>query len=90
MKIGAMLALTALLSMPVVAQESAMTSMPGYVDFGALDSVYGEPRVRINISGTLLKFLAAVSKEDPEAAALMQNLEGIRVNVYMCPLLPST
>ncbi len=82
MKIGAMFALTALLSMPVLAQESAMTSMPGYVDFGALDSVYGEPRVRINISGTLLKFLAAVSKDDPEAAALMQNLEGIRVNVY--------
>jgi len=59
-----------------------MKSLPGYVDFGALDSVYGEPRVRVNIGGTLLKFMGAVIKDDPEAAALMRNLEGVRINVY--------
>jgi hypothetical protein len=77
------LCLATLVCLPVSAQESGMQSLPGYVDFGALDSVYGEPRVRINISGTLLKFMAAVSKkEEPQAAALMQNLDGVRVNVY--------
>ena len=74
--------LVALIGLPAYAQQSNLQSMPGYVDFGALDSVYGEPRVRINLSGTLLKFMAALSKEDPEAAALMQNLDGVRINVY--------
>ena len=74
--------LVAFFSLPATAQESDMQAMPGYVDFGVLDSVYGEPRVRINIGGTLLKFMAAVTREDPEAAALMRNLEGVRINVY--------
>ena len=74
--------LAAFISMSASAQESDMKSMPGYVDFGVLDSVYGEPRVRISIGGTLLKFMAAVSKEDPEAAMLMRNLQGVRINVY--------
>jgi hypothetical protein len=69
-------------SLSAAAQESDMKSMPGYVDFGVLDSVYGEPRVRINIGATLLKFMAAMSREDPEAAALMSNLEGVRINIY--------
>jgi hypothetical protein len=76
------LCFAALICLPASAQESSMQSLPGYVDFGALDSVYGEPRVRINISGTLLKFMAAMSKEDPEASALMQNLDAVRVSVY--------
>jgi hypothetical protein len=74
--------LAAFISLSASGQESDMKSMPGYVDFGVLDSVYGEPRVRINIGATLLKFMAAVSREDPEAAALMSNLEGVRINVY--------
>jgi hypothetical protein len=74
--------LAAFISLSATAQESDMQSLPGYVDFGVLDSVYGEPRVRINIGGTLLKFMSAVSRDDPEAAALMRNLEGVRVNVY--------
>ncbi len=74
--------LAAFISLSASGQESDMKSMPGYVDFGVLDSVYGEPLVRINIGGTLLKFMAAVSREDPEAAALMSNLEGVRINVY--------
>ncbi len=46
--------LAAFISLSASGQESDMKSMPGYVDFGVLDSVYGEPRVRINIGGTLL------------------------------------
>lgn len=70
---------------PVSAQEPAIESLPGYVDFGSLAAVYGEPRVMINISGMILKFMtaaAAASKDEPEAAALMRNLKAVRVNVY--------
>jgi hypothetical protein len=74
--------LIALLSLPGVAQESELKEIPGYVDFGALDSVYGEPRVRINIGGFLLKFMINATKDDPEAAALMKGLKGVRINVY--------
>jgi hypothetical protein len=81
-KIRIVVFLVIFFSLPGIAQESDMKSMPGYVDFGVLDSVYGEPRVRINIGATLLKFMAAVSRDDPEAAALMSNLEGVRINVY--------
>jgi len=81
-KKGLAVFLAVFISLSAIAQESDMKSMPGYVDFGALDSVYGEPRVRINIGSTLLKFMAAVSKEDPEAAMLMRNLDGVRINIY--------
>ena len=64
------------------AQQAALENSPGYVDFGALDAVYGEPRVMINIGGILLKLMAAASHEDPETAQLMSSLEGVRVNVY--------
>ena len=74
--------LVAFVCLSAQAQESDMQSLPGYVNFSALDKVYGEPRVRITIGRTLLKFMAAVSKDDPEAAALMRGLVGIRVNVY--------
>jgi hypothetical protein len=70
------------LGVPVAAQDSALEAMPGYVDFVTLSDVYGEPRVMINISGFLLQFIAAASEDDPEAAELMRNLKGVRVNVY--------
>ena len=74
--------LAALLSFSVAAQEDELKALPGYVDFGQLDSVYGEPKVRINIGGFLLGFVAAAAKEDPEAAALMKGLEGVRISIY--------
>lgn len=77
------LILAACLSFPLAAQDNNLQEAPGYVDFEALSSVYGEPRVMVNISGFLLKFMAAASKkEDPEAAALMRSLDAVRVNVY--------
>ncbi|MEP5766678.1 MAG: DUF4252 domain-containing protein [Halieaceae bacterium] len=80
-----MLLLAACLSAPVIAQDNDMQSLPGYVNFGELEEFYGEPRVMININGFLLKFMsaaAAASKNDQEAALLMRNLDGVRVNVY--------
>ncbi len=77
------LILTACLSFPLAAQDNKLQEAPGYVDFDTLNSVYGEPRVMVNISGFLLKFMAAASKkENPEAAALMRSLDAVRVNVY--------
>jgi hypothetical protein len=82
MKIWSALLLAACLSVPATAQELDLSEMPGFVNFESLSDFYGEPRVMINISGFLLKFMAAASKNDPEAAEVMRNLKGVRVNVY--------
>jgi len=76
--------LVALLSVPALAQQWDFESMPGYIDFGSLDAIYGEPRVMINIGGPLMKLMAAAaaSSNDPQASALMRDLEGVRVNIY--------
>ena len=76
------LLMAACLSFPLAAQESELETLPGYIDFGELTDVYGEPRVMVNINGFLLKFIAMASKDDPEAAAVLRNLEGVRVHVY--------
>lgn len=75
-------ALAALLALPALAQEDELKALPGYVDFGSLDAVYGEPKVRVNIGGFLLSFMSQATKDDPEAAALMSGLEGVRINIY--------
>ena len=76
--------LAGLVSLSAMAQTNDLESLPGYVDFGNLDAIYGEPRVMINIGGPLMKLLsaAAAASEDQEAAAMMQGLEGVRINVY--------
>lgn len=70
------------LALPLSAQEDALKDLPGYVDFGQLASEYGEPKVMINLGGSILKFVGGLSKDDPEAAALLQQLKGVRINVY--------
>ncbi|MEH6580796.1 MAG: DUF4252 domain-containing protein [Halioglobus sp.] len=75
--------LAALFSLPVTAQTAQLESLPGYVDLADLDAVYGEPRVMVNIGGPLLKLLSAASAaDDPETAAMIGNLEGVRIKVY--------
>ena len=74
--------LTATLSLSAMAQQDELEAQPGYVEFGELSSVYGEPKVMINIGGTLLKFMGAAAKEDPEASAILKDLKGVRINVY--------
>jgi len=75
--------LGALLALPAMAQEDALKDYPGYVDFGELGAIFGEPTVQIAIGQSLLNLVGALSaKEDPEAAALFSKLNGVRVNVF--------
>ncbi len=74
--------LGATLSLSVMAQQDELQALPGYVEFGELSSVYGEPKVMINIGGSLLNFMSAATKDDPEASKVLQGLKGVRINVY--------
>ena len=58
------LALALLMTAPLAAQEDALKGLPGYVDFGELTSVYGEPKVMINLGGSILRFVGGLSDED--------------------------
>jgi Domain of unknown function (DUF4252) len=82
MKTGLALIVGLVLAVPAIAQEDALKGLPGYVDFGGLQGVYGEPVVMINLGGSILKFVGSMAKEDPEASALLENLKGVRINVY--------
>lgn len=76
-------ALTTLMALPAMAQEDALKDYPGYVDFGELSGIFGEPTVQISVGESLLGLVGALSaKEDPEAADLFKRLNGVRVNVF--------
>lgn len=73
----------ALLSSAAWAQEDELKAYPGYVDFGELSSMFGEPMVEIAIGKSLLGFVSAfTANEDPELANLFSRLEGVRVQVF--------
>ena len=77
------LALGIVLALPATAQEDALKAFPGYVDFGELNSIFGEPTVQISIGASLLGLVGTLSaEEDPEAAELFRKLNGVRVNVF--------
>ena len=79
----AMMCLAAMLSLPAMAQEDALKAFPGYVDFGELGSIFGEPTVQIAVGASLLNLIGSLgAEEDPEASALLKRLNGVRVNVY--------
>jgi hypothetical protein len=74
---------TALLAVPAWAQEDAMKDLPGYVDFGQLGEIFGEPAVQIAVGPSLLSMVSALSaSEDPEAAELFKRLKGVRIQVF--------
>jgi len=76
-------ALGAVLAFPAIAQEDALKAFPGYVDFGELSSIFGEPTVQISVGGSLLSLVGSLSAEDdPETAELLKKLNGVRVNVF--------
>lgn len=78
-----LMCLMALLALPAVAQEDELKSFPGYVDFGSLDSIFGEPTVQIAIGASLLGMVSSLSaSQDQDAAELLKRLKGVRVNVY--------
>ena len=75
--------LCALVSMPVLAQEDELKDLAGFIDFGDLSATYGEPKISINIGGTLLQFVGAMSGEgDSETADILSELKGVRVFGY--------
>ena len=77
------LGFTAMLAVPAMAQEDALKDYPGYVDFGEMNSIFGEPTVQISVGQSLLGLVGALSaSEDPEAAELFKRLNGVRVNVF--------
>ena len=58
-----------LLALPVMAQEDELRDLPGYVDFGDLSLTYGEPKITINLGGTMLNFVGMMSSsESPETS----------------------
>lgn len=67
----------------VWAQEDELKGFPGYVDFGELGSIFGEPTVEIAVGKGLLGLISALSaSEEPEVAKLFSRLEGVRVRVF--------
>jgi len=82
MKILASL-LISIICFSALAQPSVTKGMPGYVEFGDLAKVYGEPKVRINIGEKLLHFVAKMDQDkDREAAEMFNKLKAVRVEVY--------
>jgi hypothetical protein len=76
-------ALCALVSMPLLAQEDELKQLEGFIDFGDLSATYGEPKISINIGGTLLQFVGLMSENsNPESAEIMSQLKGVRVFGY--------
>ena len=74
---------TSLLAWPAWAQDEAMKDLPGYVDFGQLNEIFGEPSVEIAVGQSLLGMVSAFSSsEDPEAAELFKKLKGVRIHVF--------
>jgi hypothetical protein len=73
----------ALLSLPAIAQEDELKDLPGYVDFGDLSAMYGEPKIIINLGGTMLNFVGMMSSsESPETADMLSKLKGVRVQMF--------
>ena len=72
-----------LLAWPAWAQDEVMKDLPGYVDFGKLSEIFGEPSVEIAVGQSLLGMVSAFSaSDDPETAALFKRLKGVRINVF--------
>lgn len=75
--------LCALLVLPAMAQEDELKDLPGYIDFGDLSATYGEPKISINIGGTLLQFVGLMSENsNPETAEVLSSLKGVRIFGY--------
>jgi hypothetical protein len=72
-----------LLALPAMAQEDELKDLAGYVDFGDLSATYGEPKITINLGGTMLNFVSMMSSsESPETSEMISKLKGIRVQIY--------
>ena len=65
------------------AQEDDLRAFPGYVDFGELSDIFGEPSVEIAIGRALLNFVGVfAASEEPELADMFSRLDGVRIRVF--------
>lgn len=65
------------------AQTGEIKNLAGYVDFGDLTDVYGEPNVEINLGPSMLGFAGAiVGADDPETQAVLSGLKSVRLKIY--------
>ncbi len=75
------MALLSLIALLMSAPVHALAS--GQIDFADLSSHYGEPKVEINLSSSLMKIIGSFAdEEDPEVGNILANLETIKVRVY--------
>lgn len=55
----------------------------GQIDFADLSAFYGEPKVEVNLSSSLMNVIGNFADgEDPEVANILSNLESVKVRVY--------
>ena len=55
----------------------------GQIDFADLSPHYGEPKVEINLSQSLMRIIGSfANQEDPEVGDILSKLESIKVRVY--------
>ena len=59
-----------------------ITQERGYVEFDNLNSVYGEPKVMVDLNEVMLGFVSKMNVSDPETNEIISKLKGVRVNVY--------
>ncbi len=72
----------ATLSLALVASSFAAETEAGFIDIGQLMPSANGQFVEVNLSQGMLKFAAKIAAhQEPEAAALINNLKRIRVNV---------
>ena len=80
--------LMALAITPAWAQEDEMKAFPGYVDFGQLNAIFGEPAIQISVGKSLLGLVGAFSgDDDDDTTDLFNRLHGVRVNVFSNPTI---
>ena len=72
--------LSCLVALPALAQTDEFKDLPGYVDFGELTAVYGEPRVEINLGKSMLGLIGAFETDDD-----IQNLYHINPPEFRLP-----
>ncbi|MBA6347941.1 MULTISPECIES: DUF4252 domain-containing protein [unclassified Colwellia] len=80
--LSALIFFSSSLLMSSSASADDITKERGYVDFASLNSVYGEPKVMVNLNKTMLGFISKINLSDPEASELISKLKAVRVQIY--------
>jgi len=69
--------------MMFLASPAYAIAQEGQIDFADLSTHYGEPKVEINLSASLMKMIGSFAdEEDEDVANMLSSLESIKVRVY--------